>query len=312
MWWGGIRNVLCGVTTVSHHNPYAPEIFGAEFPVHVPREYGWAHSVADADRVEASLRETPACWPVVIHLAEGTDQGSAREFDALEDLVQLDERIVLVHCVGLTPSQWDRAARSGAGIVWCPSSNLFTLGRTLSAEQIAMFPSIALGSDSPISGAGDLLDEIRLAHGERGIPAPLVYDLVTARAARLLRLSAGEGSLQSGSKADLIVTRDRALTPAETLIQLTWRDVELVMEGGRIVLLSGGIADRIPNELKEGLQDVSIDGVERFVRAPVADLWFQTFAALGRMPTISGRTISIKRSHQCDVSCPSAFSSALC
>ncbi len=46
LWWGGIRNLLCGVTTVSHHNPLWPELQREDFPVRVVKEYGWGHSVA--------------------------------------------------------------------------------------------------------------------------------------------------------------------------------------------------------------------------------------------------------------------------
>jgi cytosine/adenosine deaminase-related metal-dependent hydrolase len=292
-WWGGLRNLLCGVTTVSHHNPHAPEIFNAEFPVHVLGEYGWAHSLADIERVKEQFRRTPPQWPFILHLAEGTDHESRQELEALESLLPLDGRVVIVHGVGLTPSQWDRAARMGIGVVWCPSSNLYTLGQTLSPGQVKGFPRIALGSDSPLSGIGDLLDEVRVAHDEMGISPPLVYDLVTSRPAHLLRLSFGEGFLQPGSKANLIVTRDRQTTPAETLVRMTWRDVELVMQGGRILLLSPAIADCIPCELKRDMEPIYIDGVERFLRAPISDLWTQTANALGRIPILSGRVLSI-------------------
>jgi cytosine/adenosine deaminase-related metal-dependent hydrolase len=298
LWWGGIRNLLCGVTTVSHHNPYAPEVFGRDFPVHVPQEYGWAHSLADLHRVDECFRGTPPHWPFILHLAEGTDPESQREFDALEHLLPLDNRVVMVHCVGLTPLQWDRAACVGVGVVWCPSSNLYTLGSTLNPEQVTTFPNIVLGSDSPLSGIGDLLDEVRLAHREVGIPAPYVYELVTSRPARLLRLGSGEGSLQAGSKADLVVTRDRGLSPADTLVHLSWRDVELVMQAGRIVLLSPAIAERIPRGLQNGLQPISVDGADRFVLAPVADLCSQTSAALGRQPQLSGRLLSPESWHR--------------
>jgi cytosine/adenosine deaminase-related metal-dependent hydrolase len=293
LWWGGIRNLLCGVTTVSHHNPYLYRVFHSDFPAHVLHECGWAHSLAEVHRVDEKFHRTPPRWPFILHLAEGTDHASQCEFDALERLLPLDNRTVMVHCVGLTASQWDRAAQIAMGIIWCPTSNLYTLGKTLSSERVTSFPNIALGSDSPLSGTGDLLDEIRFAYDEIDLPSPFVYDLVTVRAARILRLGSGEGFLQRGSKADLIVTRDKQLAPADTLVRLSWRDIDLVMENGRIVLLSAGLAPRIPRELKEGMQPITVDGVDRLLRAPVRDLWHQTFSALGRTPTLSGRTVSL-------------------
>ncbi|HEX3470715.1 MAG TPA: amidohydrolase family protein [Silvibacterium sp.] len=293
LWWGGIRNLLSGVTTVSHHNPYLPQVFKAAFPVHVPHDYGWAHSLAEIHKVVERFVQTPPEWPFILHLAEGTDQVSQQEFDVLEHLVPLNEHMVLVHCVGLTPQQWESAANSGTGIVWCPSSNLYTLGRTLTVGQVLKLPNVALGTDSPLTASGDLLDEIRLVHQELGVPAPFVYDLVTSRAAQLLRLRRGEGNLQTGAKADLIVVKDRQLTPAETLVQMSWRDVELVMEEGRIVLLSSSLAERIPYELREGMEEIFIDGVKRLLRAPVQKLLRQSSLNPEQTAGIGGRKLTL-------------------
>ena len=79
LWWGGIRNLLCGATTVSHHNPYDGAVFENEFPVRVVREYGWAHSLAMDAEATAKKTATPAGRPFLIHLAEGVDEGSGKE-----------------------------------------------------------------------------------------------------------------------------------------------------------------------------------------------------------------------------------------
>lgn len=294
LWWGGIRNLLSGVTTVSHHNPFLQHVFDDRFPVHVPQEYGWAHSLAEARSVVEKFHQTPPDRPFVLHLSEGTDEASRRELDVLERLVPLNDRLALVHCVGMTQQQWEKIARSGAGVVWCPSSNLYTLGRTLTASQVSDFPNIALGTDSPLTAGGDLLDEIRLAHKQLGVPAAQLYDLVTTLPVKLLRLKHGEGNLQPGSKADLIVIRDLGRIPAEALAQLSWRDIDLVMESGRLTLLSASLAKRIPGELKAGMEWLLVDGVERLVRAPVQQLWRETCANLGRLPAIGGREIMLK------------------
>lgn len=291
--WGGIHNLLCGVTTVSHHNPYLSHVFQSGFPVHVPYQCGWAHSLAEIRTLMERLSHTPPDWPFILHLAEGTDNASQRELEVLETFVPLSDRLVLVHCVGLTRPQRERVAFSGAGVVWCSSSNLFTLGQTLTADAISAFPNIALGTDSPLTAAGDLLDEIRLVHGTIGISAPLAYELVTTRAARLLRLKNGEGSLQVGGRADLIVTRDRQLMPAETLVQLSWRDIELVVQNGRIVLLSRALAGRIPPALRQGMEWISVAGVDRLLRAPVCQVFAETSASLPRTPAICGRELAL-------------------
>src|SRR5215475_10788265 len=66
--WGGLKNLLSGVTTVMHHNPYDP-VFDDGFPVRVVRQYGWAHSPAFSPDLGKAFRETPPDVPFIIHAA---------------------------------------------------------------------------------------------------------------------------------------------------------------------------------------------------------------------------------------------------
>src|SRR6202008_774739 len=45
---GGLKNLLSGVTTVAHHNPWYWPLGSS--PVRVVRRYGWAHSLALEDK----------------------------------------------------------------------------------------------------------------------------------------------------------------------------------------------------------------------------------------------------------------------
>ncbi len=293
-WWGGIRNLLAGVTTVSQQDRYLPEVLNCEFPIHVPAEYGWAHSMSDPQDVVRRLNETPANWPFLIHLAEGTNTAASREFDDLAGAVALDPRMGLVHAVGLTPTQWQTVRRLNMGVVWCPVSNLFTLGQTLPLGQIKSLANVALGTDSPLTAAGDLLDHIRFLHETLRVSPALLYLLVTTRAARLLRLKEGQGRLEPQSRASLIVVRDRQTTPANTLVRLAWTDIELVIQSGRIVLLSPALAAHLPPELTFRLESLWLDGVERLIRAPAAHLVGQTSLALGPLFRLAGRRVALE------------------
>jgi len=298
-WWGGIRNLLSGVTTVSQHDRYLPEVLGGEFPVHVPAEYGWVHSMSDRQNVARRLSETPADWPFLIHLAEGTNSAASREFDDLANAVPLDPRLGLVHAVGLTATQWQTVRRLNMGVVWCPISNLFTLGQTLPLRQIKSLANVALGTDSPLTATGDLLDHIRFVHETLGVSPALLYLLVTTRAARLLRLQEGQGRLEPQSRASLIVVRDRQTTPADTLVQLAWTDIELVMQSGRIVLLSPSLAANLPPKFTFHLESIWLDGIERLVHAPAAHLVGQTSAVLGASFRLSGRRVALQSAQGC-------------
>jgi len=165
LFWGGLKNLFCGVTTVCHHNEYEPDIFENRFPVRVLKRFGWSHSFDFSQDVTADFNHTPDGAPFFIHLAEGTDNSSRSELDQLDRLGLLKAQTVIVHGVALTSQDWELVGQRGARLVWCPSSNLFTLGKTVDMCSLPSGVELALGNDSPLTAAGDLLDEIRLAHG---------------------------------------------------------------------------------------------------------------------------------------------------
>jgi hypothetical protein len=291
LWWGGIRNLLCGVTTVCHHNPYDPNVFTDEFAVRVLRDYGWAHSLPLDPGATTKKNETPDGQPFFIHLAEGIDEASTNEIFALDSAGALDKNTVIIHGVGLGPKGSKLLRSSGAGLIWCPSSNNFLFGKTLSREEIRNFPKVAIGNDSPLTANGDLLDEVRCA--SKIVQSNDIYEYVSGRSAQLLHLTSGEGKLRIGGLADLIAVWDRGLTPAETLVTLSYRDVELVLLGGRVQLASSEMMRRLPVSARSGLQPLSVEGVTRWIRAPLDRLFEQTQAHLGEEIYLGGRQVTV-------------------
>ena len=244
---GGIKNLLSGVTTVAHHNPLYREL-RFRFPVRLLRRYGWAHSLGlqhgaagargePGGDVAARFRATPPDHPFLLHLAEGTDQAARDEFGHLERLDCLSDNSVLVHGVGFSVADWSRVVRCGAGLVWCPASNLFLLGQTAPVRQFldacpVSKTRICLGTDSRVSGSFDLLDELRVAVDGGRVAAAEALQMVTTNPAGLLRLP-DAGRIATGLKADLLVIRRLADDPAASLVAARRRDVLLVAVGGR-------------------------------------------------------------------------------
>jgi cytosine/adenosine deaminase-related metal-dependent hydrolase len=290
LWWGGIRNLLCGVTTVCHHNPFEPEIFSTDFVVRVLMDYGWAHSLP-LDPAAAKKRPKRKGQPFLIHLAEGTDEQSANEIFELDRVGALDEDTVIIHGLGLGTKGSALLRSARAGLVWCPSSNQFLFGRSMSPDEIREFPRVALGSDSPLTARGDLLDEIRYAHEELHTPAAELYKYVTRSTASLLRLTRGEGRLQAGGVADLMVVRDMGLSPADTLTSLSFRDVEVVLVRGRVQLVSEEMRCRLPQSAYEGLQPLSVEGTVRWIRAPLDRLFSETSVHLNGPLYLGGKRV---------------------
>jgi cytosine/adenosine deaminase-related metal-dependent hydrolase/ubiquinone/menaquinone biosynthesis C-methylase UbiE len=291
LWWGGIRNLLCGVTSVCHHNPYEPSVFGRDFAVRVLEDFGWAHSVAlDGDFAVKKLA-TPAGSPFFIHLAEGVDEDAASEIFELHRAGALDASTTIIHGIGIDAAGKELLRATGAGLIWCPSSNVFLFGKTFSPDDICHFPNAAIGSDSPLTAKGDLLDELRFANHELHMPPADLYASATRQPARMLRLADGQGTLRVRGIADLIAVRDRLRNPADTLAAMSFRDVELVLLGGRVQLASPEILRRLPADTRVGLQPLVIEETVRWIRAPLDGLFRETKEHLGDEITLGGKSV---------------------
>jgi cytosine/adenosine deaminase-related metal-dependent hydrolase len=225
---GGMKNLLSGVTTVAHHDALYPCLTHADYPIAVVPNYGWSHSlyIDGENEVAASYRSTPAEWPWIVHAAEGLDEEAHDEFDRLEALDCIQQNTVLVHGIALDHAQRTRMMQAGAGLIWCPSSNLNLFGRTADVRDLLAWNRIAIGTDSRLSGARDLLDELSLASELSGLDDDSLEFLVTRAGARLLRLR-DRGELRPGLRADLVVMPARARLSAACRA-----DMRLVMVGG--------------------------------------------------------------------------------
>ncbi|HEX4773738.1 MAG TPA: amidohydrolase family protein [Bryobacteraceae bacterium] len=232
--WGGIKNLLCGVTTVAHHNELDASLFESSFPVRVVRRFGWAHSLAFSDDWKERFRMTPADWPFVMHAAEGTDQSARSELKTLAEAHALNDRTVLVHGVGIRGVDVPIISDAKCSIIWCPTSNAFTLRRSLNTSVLHSGIPIALGSDSAMTAEGDLIDEMQAAH--RFVSAKRIYEMVTVVAAKIFRLPHGFGRICEDGPADLLVMKDMGQTPAKTLLNGI---PELVMVRGEVKMARG-------------------------------------------------------------------------
>jgi cytosine/adenosine deaminase-related metal-dependent hydrolase/ubiquinone/menaquinone biosynthesis C-methylase UbiE len=291
LWWGAIRNLLSGVTTVCHHNPITQELVSPEFPIRVVADFGWAHSLSlEPDLAEQFARNREDA-PFILHAAEGIDEESAEEAFALDRMRALDQRTVIVHGLGCTAEGVALINQRHAAVILCPTSNKFLFHQSPSSAFIQSFDKVTLGSDSPLTAAGDLLDEIRFARKGIGLDAAQIYDMVTNRAADILRLRRGEGQLKPGSVADVLVVRDCGLSPAEMLAQLNMAQVELVMLAGRVELVAPTLFARLPSELRHGLQLFEVEGQRRWVRAPMEKLIAQTEEVLGSDFSVGGKRV---------------------
>lgn len=286
--WGAIKNLLSGVTTAAHHNPLPSLALRRKLPIRVLSRYGWAHSVHFSHDWRHRFHATPERYPFIVHAAEGTDDPARKEIELLKAGGLLTASTVLVHGVAIGPDELKSLAESGCSLVWCPSSNYFTLGRSLGREVLNARLPIALGTDSALTGKGDLLDELRFARAT--LCPQRLYAMVTSTAAQVLKLPPGFGEICDRGPADLLIVRDDGLTPAETLVQAV---PQLVFIKGRVELVSAAFS---PLNIEGLVNRRSLLKVENrgayFLRRPVASLIRRTRDWLGYEPRLAGKAVA--------------------
>lgn len=286
---GALKNLLAGATTVAHHNPRYREL-GLGCPVRVLARYGWAHSFSMEGQpvgakgepggpVAGRCRATPPDRPFLVHVGEGTDARARHEMSRFAQLGCLRPNSVVVHGVAHTEDTWRAAVAAGTSLVWCPASNVFLLGRTLPlGDLLQAVPGsadrVCLGSDSRLTGARDLLDELTHAHASAELPKGLLLAMVTRNAARILRLPAA-GRLAPGVPADLIVVPASAGddgdggVPGEAeraLLAAQRRDIRLVVIGGR-PRIGEAAMQSVFDARRVGVGHITVDGAERLASA---------------------------------------------
>lgn len=256
---GAWKNLFAGVTAVVHHDAWEPA-FEQDFPLRVLRV-----ASADSLSMKPDLPGLGRTGLFCLHLAEGVDAAAADEVRRLSERGLLNAGLLAVHGVGMDAAATALFRRSGAALVWCPSSNLFLFGRTAPPGLLAEGIDVLLGSDSRLTGEGDLLDEIRCARSLGLLSDARLEASVGAAAAR--RLGLPEPALAPGAAADLVLL-------TRPLLEARAEDVALVLVGGVPRVARPDIAARLGPLAGRG-QEMRIGQAVRWthsspVGAPVA------------------------------------------
>ncbi|HVU11379.1 MAG TPA: hypothetical protein VHD90_08880, partial [Phototrophicaceae bacterium] len=145
---------------------------------------------------------------------------------------------VLIHCVGMTRDDIMDAEKDFiSGVIWCPSTNLYLLGKTIDMRLYEFDPDInvnamGIGSDSRLTADGDLLDEIRAAHPLMACVDPQMGDdrlrfILFMGNAFYTGIEELYGYLKLGAPADWIV-----LPQDKDILDVRRADLALVVRGG--------------------------------------------------------------------------------
>ena len=269
---GALKNLLAGTTCVAHHDPWHPALDAADFPVALLRDYGWSYALgwpAYGPPVWQSFDATPSDRPWMIHLAEGTDATAQAELMQLDAMGCVASNSVLVHGVGLREGDIDRVIERGAAVVWCPTSNRNLLGRTLDPRRLQAAGRLALGSDSRLSGARDLLEEVRSVVDGGILGARETLTLATIDAARILRLPR-RGHVSAGAHADLLIAADRGGDVARSVVGIERSQIRAVVRDGLPRIADPDFAEWFEASGVETVA-VTLDGRPKLLARALAD-----------------------------------------
>jgi cytosine/adenosine deaminase-related metal-dependent hydrolase len=256
---GAWKNLFCGVTTVVHHDAWESD-FESGFPLKLAR-LRCADSLGMSPDMALPPRHAADRLPLCLHVAEGVDRRAAGEVEELAERGFLGFDLIAVHGVGMDEPAMRRFRASGAALVWCPSSNFFLFGRSTPAGLLEEGIDVLLGSDSRLTGDGDLLDELRCARRLGMLDDTRLAAAVGKTAARRLGLPAP--SLEHGAAADLIVLR-------KPVLDARAEDILLVLVDG-VPRLAHPALGPLLAPLFGPAEERTVDGVARWTVAPASE-----------------------------------------
>jgi cytosine/adenosine deaminase-related metal-dependent hydrolase len=236
LWLGGLRNLLCGVSAVFHHGAWHRSLARPDFPVRVQERYAFAHSASLTPRLRRTYRTSDRRVPWLVHAMEGRGEEARAELLALERENVLRQNTVLANATALGAAEAARIAAARACVAWCPEAErrLYDASADLATLRGASV-RVGLGSDSPDSGARDLLSGLAAARREAALSEDELLRLATQGSAEVARLPVG--GFQAGAPADFLATADAA-----ALLEGDRRAVDLVVVAGRARLAAPALA----------------------------------------------------------------------
>ncbi|MCX8029440.1 MAG: amidohydrolase family protein [Brevinematales bacterium] len=243
---GAYKNLLSGVTTVMDHIPHkVNDNFIDKLPVKVIKEYCLAHEVSSydlkwGDGIEIEhKRAVERNWPFVTHIEEGFDEESTKGIDYLVEYRALTEHTVMVHGLALSDYDLDRIAEAGAHLVTCPISNYFMFKLIARLKEwLNREINTSLGTDSPMSGGINILEEMKFLkyayknkYNEDLDDKTILY-MITKNPAKAFRIDQNVGYIKKGYLADMTIFRRKTSNLFADIINAWFNDIEIVFING--------------------------------------------------------------------------------
>jgi 5-methylthioadenosine/S-adenosylhomocysteine deaminase len=220
--------------------------------------------------------------PFIIHLSEGTDEITRKEYSILKQRHLLQPNLLIIHGIALTKTELKEIAKAGASICWCPTSNLYLIGKTLDIKScLELGVNVVLGTDSTQTGGINILDEITNAHLKfPEIPMQTLYRMVTVNAAKALYLPPETAILNPAHTSNLLLMDALEHDPLENLLEVNSEHIQLLLHKGIPIY---GDAEWLEyfQSLQADYTEFRVGKREKFVIGDPLELNDQIDAALG-------------------------------
>jgi cytosine/adenosine deaminase-related metal-dependent hydrolase len=210
----------------------------------------------------------------VVHIAEGVDETSRKEFDALEGRENgcfISKETAITHGTGLTAVEFGKMAAAGMKLIWSPKSNDYLYGEVTNIP-LAMssgVTTIALAPDWALGGGLNMLEELRFADNWDNtkfgnvLSPERLFKMVTIDAAKALAVEQFLGSLEVGKRADVTVISGGIAAPYDDLLKAKPQSVRLVMVDGRVAY--GDKVLQAAGPAAPGCEPMTVCGVDKFI-----------------------------------------------
>lgn len=284
---GCYKNLFSGCGIVQDHAPVQESCYYDSFPVNVISAFRQCHSITlgnwwGGGSPHEEMKLSSGKLPFVIHLAEGVDDLTGKEFALLEEQGLLKDNTLMIHGIAFTEADLKKIAAVGASVCWCPSSNYYLIGQTLKIDAaIKHKVNVVIGTDSTMSGGVNLIAEFDTIHQKHPeIPLHLLYRMVTENAVRALKLPQHYAGLDVNNCQNLLLVDRVDQDPFENLLILEAASIQLMIVDG--IARFGDLEWMERLDLEEDSYTVFRTGnKEKFVLGDPLDLNDQVDAALG-------------------------------
>lgn len=279
--WGEIAALMSGITSVQGTAPNQGCFKGLVRNIENQNDLGLPANhirtfILDISSFEGSINWTKT-RSFVVHLAEGVDEKSRKEFDRLKTLGLLRAETAIIHGTAFGGAEFEAMGKAGAKLIWSPQSNLTLYAATTNIPLALKYGiEVSLGVDWNASGSDTLFDELRVAEGVNAeqwagvIPSGAWVDMITRHPARALAVDHLLGSLEVGKKADItILTSKTAAEPGDTVLASHLGNVEAVWIGGELLY---GAASVVETMRPTGCEKLLVQGLAKRVCASVLQL----------------------------------------